>query len=63
MEIAQYELHRLVKHLKGQYVFPPIQPSHRLQPSSPTKPSHRRIKTMSRVMEAGEVSHWSDDDD
>lgn len=62
MEIAQWEMHRLIKHLKGQYVFPPIKPSHRLQPSDPTQSSHRRVKTMSKIMEAGEVPHWSDDE-
>ncbi|TFK40790.1 hypothetical protein BDQ12DRAFT_467407 [Crucibulum laeve] len=60
MEIKQYEMYRLMKHLKGQYVFPPVQPSHRLQPSDHSKPAHRRVKTMSKIMEAGEVSHWSD---
>ncbi|KAF9013275.1 hypothetical protein BDQ17DRAFT_1419434 [Cyathus striatus] len=62
MEIAQYEMYRLMKHLKGDYVFPPVKPSHRLRPSDPSKPVHRRIKTMSKIMEAGEVSHWSDEE-
>jgi hypothetical protein len=62
MEIAQWEMHRLIKHLKGQYVFPPIKPSHHLQPSDPTQSSHRRVKTMTKIMEAGEVPHWSDDE-
>jgi len=62
MEIAQWEMRRLIKHLKGEYVFPPIKPSHRLQPSDPVKSSHRRVKTMSKIMEAGEVSHWSDEE-
>lgn len=62
-EIAQYDLHRLVKHLKGQYVFPPIQPSHQPRPSNPFSNSHRRCKTMSKIMEAGEAnSHWSDEE-
>lgn len=62
MEIAQWEMRRLMKHLKGEYVFPPVKHSRRLQPSVATKTSHRRIKTMSKIMEAGEVSHWSDDE-
>ena len=62
MEIARWEMRRLTQHLQGEYVFPPIKPSHRLQPSDPTKTSHRRVKTMSKIMEAGEVSHWSDDE-
>ncbi|KAF8158150.1 hypothetical protein B0H34DRAFT_797567 [Crassisporium funariophilum] len=62
MEITQWEMHRMMKQLKGQYVFPPVKPSHRLQPSDPTKPAHRRVKTMSKIMEAGEVSHWSEED-
>lgn len=60
MEIAQWEMRRLMKHLKGEFVFPPVKPSHRLMPSDPSKASHRRVKTMSKIMEAGEVSHWSD---
>ncbi|KAF8195564.1 hypothetical protein BJ912DRAFT_1021254 [Pholiota molesta] len=60
MEIAQWEMLRLMKHLKGEFVFPPVKPSHRLMPSDPSKASHRRVKTMSKIMEAGEVSHWSD---
>ncbi|KAF8967149.1 hypothetical protein BDZ97DRAFT_569770 [Flammula alnicola] len=62
MEITQWEMRRLMKHLKGEYVFPPVKPSHRLQPSDPNKPSHRRVKTMSKIMEAGEVSHWSEEE-
>ncbi|KIM43209.1 hypothetical protein M413DRAFT_398230 [Hebeloma cylindrosporum] len=62
MEIAQWEMRRLIKHLKGEYVFPPIKPSHRLQPPDTAKSSHRRVKTMSKIMEAGEVSHWSEDE-
>ncbi|KAF8895510.1 hypothetical protein BD779DRAFT_733867 [Infundibulicybe gibba] len=62
IDMSQYEFQRLMKHLKGQYVFPPVPPSHRLRPSNEMHPSHRRCKTMSKIMEAGEVSHWSDDD-
>lgn len=61
-EIAQWEMKRMLKHLKGDFVFPPVKPSHRLKPSDPTKTSHRRVKTMSKIMEAGEVSHFSDGD-
>lgn len=60
MEIAQYEMHRILKQLRGEFVFPPVEPSHRVKPSSPLKSFHRRVKTMSKIMEAGEVSHWSD---
>jgi len=60
MEIAQWEMRRLMKQLRGDYVFPPVKSSHRLMPSEATKASHRRVKTMSKIMEAGEVSHWSD---
>ncbi|KAF9475653.1 hypothetical protein BDN70DRAFT_813717 [Pholiota conissans] len=60
MEIAQWEMRRLMKHLQGEFVFPPVKPSHRLMPSDHSKASHRRVKTMSKIMEAGEVSHWSD---
>ncbi|KAF8903150.1 hypothetical protein CPB84DRAFT_1678332 [Gymnopilus junonius] len=62
MEIAQYEMHRILKQLRGEFVFPPVNPSHRVQPSNPFKTSHRRVKTMSKIMEAGEVSRWSDDE-
>ncbi|KAF5315171.1 hypothetical protein D9619_007075 [Psilocybe cf. subviscida] len=61
-EIAQWEMKRMLKHLKGDFVFPPVKPSHRLKPSDPAKGSHRRVKTMSKIMEAGEVSHFSDTD-
>ncbi|KAH9480439.1 hypothetical protein JR316_0007039 [Psilocybe cubensis] len=61
-EISQWEMHRMLKHLKGEFVFPPVKPSHRIQPSDKSSPSHRRIKTMSKIMEAGEVSHWSEDE-
>ncbi|PPQ91663.1 hypothetical protein CVT25_012876 [Psilocybe cyanescens] len=61
-EISQWEMHRMLKHLKGEFVFPPVKPSHRIQPSDPNKGSHRRVKTMSKIMEAGEVSHWSEDE-
>ncbi|CAA7261582.1 unnamed protein product [Cyclocybe aegerita] len=61
-EIMQWEMHRLMKQLKGQYVFPPVQPTHRLKQPDASKPSHRRVKTMSKIMEAGEISHWSDTD-
>lgn len=60
MEIAQWEMRRLMKQLRGDYVFPPVKSSHRLMPSETPKASHRRVKTMSKIMEAGEVSHWSD---
>jgi len=62
VEIAQWEMRQLMKHLKGEYVFPPVKQSHRLRPSDTMKSSHRRVKTMSKIMEAGEVSHWSDDE-
>ncbi|KDR82822.1 hypothetical protein GALMADRAFT_238418 [Galerina marginata CBS 339.88] len=62
MEIAQWEMHRILKHLKGEFVFPPVTPSHRIQPSDPNKASHRRVKTMSKIMEAGEVSRWSEEE-
>jgi len=65
VDIAQWEMHRLLKQLKGQYVFPPVKPSHRIQPSEDHGKAggHRRVKTMSKIMEAGEVphSHWSGD--
>ncbi|KAF9533122.1 hypothetical protein CPB83DRAFT_529765 [Crepidotus variabilis] len=64
VEIAQWEMQRMLKHLKGQYVFPPVKPSHRLKPSEDNKNhGHRRVKTMSKIMEAGEVSHFSDSED
>ncbi|KAF4590156.1 hypothetical protein EYR40_009446 [Pleurotus pulmonarius] len=54
-EISQYDLHRMIKHLKGQYVFPPVQPvsMHRLDTSRDLQ--HRRSKTLSKIMEAGEL--------
>lgn len=68
-EIAEWERYRMKKHLTGQFVFPPVQmPTHRAQTSSQVtiKPLavHRKIKTMTKIMEAGEVprSHWSDED-
>ncbi|KAF9556752.1 hypothetical protein CPC08DRAFT_710984 [Agrocybe pediades] len=61
-EITQWEMHRLLKHLKGEYVFPPVRSSHRIQPSDPSSPAHRRIKTMSKIMEEGDASHWNDRD-
>lgn len=69
-EIAEWEKYRMQRHLTGQFVFPPVQlmPTHRAQTSSQTtvKPSkiHRRVNTMTRIMEAGQVprSHWSDED-
>ncbi|PPQ69608.1 hypothetical protein CVT24_001364 [Panaeolus cyanescens] len=63
LEIAQYEMHRMLKHLKGQYVFPPVKPSHRIEPSHSSKPSHRKVKTMSKITEHKEVSRWSDHED
>ncbi|KXN81758.1 hypothetical protein AN958_03684 [Leucoagaricus sp. SymC.cos] len=66
-EIAEWERNRMSRHLAGQFVFPPV-PSHRAQTSSQTtiKPLtiHRRVGTLSRIMEAGHVprSHWSDND-
>jgi len=59
MDIAQWDMHRMSKQLQGHYVFPPVAPTHRPKPSDASKPSHRRFKTMSRIMENGEVSHWS----
>ena len=50
MEIAQYDIYRLVKHLNGQYVFPPVQYSHPLRPSNHPH-SHRRSRTLSGVEE------------
>ncbi|KAJ8494793.1 hypothetical protein ONZ45_g13117 [Pleurotus djamor] len=55
-EISQYDLHRRIKHLKGQYVFPPVQPMgsmHRIEGSLDLQ--HRRSKTLSKIMEAGEL--------
>lgn len=44
MEMAPYEMYRLMKHLKGQYVFPPVSP-----PAFPTQKTglkkHRRYMT------------------
>lgn len=59
MDIAQWDMHRMSKQLQGHYVFPPVAPTHRPKPSDASKPSHRRFKTMSKIMENGEVSHWS----
>ncbi|KAF9445391.1 hypothetical protein P691DRAFT_777608 [Macrolepiota fuliginosa MF-IS2] len=59
-EIAEWERYRMSKHLTGQFVFPPVQTStHRSQTSSQetVKPLtiHRRVTTMTRLMEAGQV--------
>lgn len=48
-EIAQYDMYRLSKH----YVFPPVPSPHHMHPSG-----HRRSRTMSRMMEAGEMSDF-----
>ncbi len=66
-ERAEWERHRMKKHLTGQFVFPPVQmPAHKAQTSSQVtvKPLHRKVKTMTKIMEAGEVprSRWSDED-
>lgn len=60
-EIEKWEKDRMAKYLTGQFVFPPIQRTfaHRPQASSQAtaKPSmfHRRLNTMTRLMEAGQV--------
>ncbi|PFH54074.1 hypothetical protein AMATHDRAFT_53886 [Amanita thiersii Skay4041] len=61
-EIAQYELHRIVKHLKGEYVFPPIRTSIPLpgRPPSSMVPTHRRILPMTNTQEE-RMSRWSED--
>ncbi|KAF9463042.1 hypothetical protein BDZ94DRAFT_1259943 [Collybia nuda] len=59
MEIAHYEMHRLMKHLQGQYVFPPVKYSHSMNKSSLDITSHRKTRTMTRIMESGDVSRWS----
>ncbi len=41
-EMTKYEMDRVMKHLKGQYVFPPLPPV----PSSPTRGVHRRVMTV-----------------
>lgn len=71
-EIADWERHRMTRHLTGQFVFPPVQTvsataMHRSQASSQTtvRPvSHKKVMTMTRIMEAGEVvrSQWSDEE-
>lgn len=66
-ERAEWERYRMKKHLTGQFVFPPVQiPAHKSQTSSQAtvKPHHRKVKTMTKIMEAGEVpqSRWSDEE-
>jgi hypothetical protein len=51
-EISQDDMYRLSKHFRGQYVYPPALGSHRMCPGG----HHYRSTTMSRTMEAGEMS-------
>ncbi|KAF5385699.1 hypothetical protein D9757_005524 [Collybiopsis confluens] len=45
-DIAKYNMHRMTKHLKGEFVFPPVQKlSTWEEESSPRLPAHRRFKT------------------
>jgi hypothetical protein len=46
-EISQYEAYRLVKHMRGEYVFPPVE-----ERRSVTGIPHRRHKTLASVKEA-----------
>lgn len=59
MEIAHYEMHRLMKHLQGQYVFPPVKHTHSMNKSSLDITAHRKSRTMTRIMESCDMSHWS----
>lgn len=66
-ERAEWERYRMKKHLTGQFVFPPVQiPAHKAHTSSQAtvKPLHRKVMTMTKIMEAGEVprSRWSDEE-
>jgi hypothetical protein len=47
-EISQYEAHRLIKHMRGEYVFPPVQVRHTVTLSGVP---HRRTKTLASVRE------------
>ncbi|KAJ3830766.1 hypothetical protein EV361DRAFT_968466 [Lentinula raphanica] len=47
-EIAKYDIHRITKHLKGEFVFPPVDVGLRSIPEeagSPRSPAHKRFKT------------------
>ncbi|RDB18003.1 hypothetical protein Hypma_000763 [Hypsizygus marmoreus] len=55
-EVSQYDMHRVAKHLQGEYVFPPVQITY-APDRDVVVTSHRRAKTLSRVTEA---SKWSD---
>ncbi|KAG6855878.1 hypothetical protein H0H87_009767 [Tephrocybe sp. NHM501043] len=59
MEIAQYEMYRAMQHVKGEYVFPPVQ----LIPSDPSaaRSSHRRTKSaMPGIKEGSGDSRFSE---
>ncbi|KAG6909152.1 hypothetical protein DXG01_001904 [Tephrocybe rancida] len=58
LQIAQYERHRAMQHMKGEYVFPPVN----LLPSDPSVGSpHRRTKsTMPKISEGSGDSRFSD---
>ncbi|TFK64627.1 hypothetical protein BDN72DRAFT_774324 [Pluteus cervinus] len=52
-EIAQYEMYRLSKHLKGEYVFPPVQPLDVEKEDRRTE-VHQRRRTISGIPRARE---------
>jgi len=55
-EVADWERHRMGRHLAGHFVFPPIT-SQRSQTSSQSTaaPLHRKAISMTKIMEAGQV--------
>lgn len=63
-EVAEWERDRMSRHLAGQFVFPPVS-MHRPQTSSQAtvRPFHRKTRTMTKIMEAGEAPpfHWAND--
>lgn len=46
-EVAKYNIHRLTKHLKGEFVFPPVcvEELRSIPEESPVSPRHRRFQT------------------
>lgn len=50
-DVARYNMYRINKHLKGEFVFPPlrIEELHSIPEESPKSSAHRRFKTSSHI--------------
>jgi len=57
-ERSQYDMNRMIRHLQGEFVFPPVPFAHNLRSAKHDFTPHRRTKTISGLREGKEGFHY-----